>query len=291
MHSRFKLVALLASLALSASAAAPSAKLPPLNQPATTVSHPGKIIWSDLFTADLAASTKFYGALFGWEWRVVSDSPRAYSLAYANGTPVAGAVYRAKKPGETAGAHWIGYIAVPDISAAVQKATAQGGRVLLSAREIPDRGQLAVLTDNEGTPFGVLQSSSGDPEDYLAEPGQWDWAQLMAGDVAKATGFYTSVFNYTMRENAGKTGKNVYLYSSGYARAGLAKLPEHPNWKPVWIGFVVVADVPATVAKAKTLGGEVLADTKTMDGTSVAVISDPAGAPIGLISQNEAAPQ
>lgn len=289
MHSRFKLLALLAGLAISAAAAAPNSKLPPLNQPATTVSIPGKIIWVDLFTSDLAASTKFYGALFGWEWREVATSPRAYSLAYAHGTPVAGALFRAKKDGETAGAHWIGYVSVPDIATAVQKVTAHGGKVLLSAREIPDRGHLAVVTDNEGTPFGVLQSSSGDPDDYLAESGQWDWAELMAGDVAKATAFYTSVFGYTVRENAGKTGKNTYLYSSGYARVGLAKLPDHPGWKPVWISFVAVADVAATVAKAKSLGGEILADTRNLDGTKVAVISDPAGAPIGLISLNQPA--
>ena len=66
MKSTLQLLASLAALAIGAAAATPGAKLPPLNQPATTVSLPGKIIWNDLFTADLAASTKFYGALFGW---------------------------------------------------------------------------------------------------------------------------------------------------------------------------------------------------------------------------------
>ena len=292
MRFPFKPFVLLACLVAGASAAPPNFKLPPLNHPATTVSLPGKFIWADLFTADVAASTKFYGELFGWEWRTFGSGPSAYHLASVAGEPVAGAVARPQVKGETAGAHWIGYISVPDIANAVQQVSAAGGRVLLAPRPVPDRGQLAVVADNEGTLFGVLQSSSGDPADYRAEAGEWDWAQLLAGDVKQAAGFYSTVFGYTLQESPRpKLEDNVYLVSGGFARAGVAKLPVHPDWKPVWLGFIRVTDVAATVAKAKALGGNVLADTiTTPEGVQVAVISDPAGAPVGLVSMNRPQP-
>jgi hypothetical protein len=34
-----------------------------------------------------------------------------------------------------------------------------------------ERGEQAVFADAEGAVFGVIKSSSGDPEDFLAEPG------------------------------------------------------------------------------------------------------------------------
>jgi hypothetical protein len=286
MPSSLKLIALLAGLAVGASAAAPNFKLPPLNQPASTASHPGQFIWADLFTADVAASTKFYGELFGWEWKTFGSGPSAYSLASVGGEPVAGAVLRPRVKGETAGAHWIGYIAVPDIASAAQKATAAGGRVVLAPRPVPDRGQLAIVADNEGTLLGLLQSSSGDPEEHDAKAGTWSWAQLFAGDVAHAKTFYPAVFGYTVEAAShAQLADSIYLFSGGVARAGVARMPADRQAKPVWLGFVRVTDVAATVARAKALGGNVVGETRTTpDGAVVAVITDPAGAPIGLVS-------
>ena len=89
MKHPFKSAALLASLALSAFAAAPEFRVPPLNDPATTTTRPGKFIWIDLFTADPAVSTKFYTELFGWQWELVGHGPQAYQIAYQNGLPIA----------------------------------------------------------------------------------------------------------------------------------------------------------------------------------------------------------
>lgn len=285
MQFPLKLAVLLAGLAVAASGAAPDFKLPPISSPATAVAQPGKFIWADLFTADAAASTKFYGQLFGWEWRTYGSGPAAYHLAMSGGQPVAGAVTRPSAKGETATAHWVGYISVPDLAAAAQKVTAAGGRLLLAPRPVPDRGQLAVVTDKEGAVFGLLQSSSGDPAERDAAAGQWSWAQLFAGDVATAQTFYQAVIGYQVEAaHTPALADSIYLLHDGTARAGVARMPAEHDARPVWVGFVRVASVADCVARAKALGGTVIADTRTTaDGATVAVIADPAGAPVGLV--------
>ena len=39
--------------------------IPPLNDPASSEHHVGKVIWVDLATPDLAGAEHFYGGLFG----------------------------------------------------------------------------------------------------------------------------------------------------------------------------------------------------------------------------------
>lgn len=281
MKYPFKLCVLLAGLAAAAFAATPDYRVPSLNDPATTESRPGKFLWVDLFTADAAASTKFYADLFGWEWKTLGTGAQTYQIAYHLGVPVAGAVQHPQAKGEAARARWIGYISVADVAATVKKVQDLGGRLLLAPRQVPDRGQLAILADPEGALFGVLQSSSGDPADYRPEAGEWNWAQLFAGDDVKAAAFYQSVFGYEVQTGPGST----YLSSGGIARAGLSKLPADAKHKPAWLGFIAVTNMAETLAKAKTLGGTVIVEPRTTPGgAEVAIIADSVGAAVGLVT-------
>jgi uncharacterized protein len=291
MKYPFKLSVLLASLALSVFAAAPQFKVPPLNDPATTTTLPGKFIWVDLFTADPAVSTKFYAELFGWQWEVVDHSPQAYQIAYQNGLPVAGAVKRPPAKGEATKALWIGYISVPDVGATVKQVQARGGRTLLAPRLVPDRGELALLADPQGALFGVMKSSSGDPGDYRPELGEWYWTQLFADDAAKATAFYQAVIGYDVHPASSTLPTaSMYLIGSGQVRASVAQLPDS-KFKPSWLGFITVASLAETTAKAQALGGAVLVPPhRVSDGAEVAVIADPLGAPVGLIHSNPTSP-
>jgi hypothetical protein len=54
---------------MSAASAAPALQLPPIADSANLEHHPGKIVWADLVTPDLAAAERFYGGLFGWSFR------------------------------------------------------------------------------------------------------------------------------------------------------------------------------------------------------------------------------
>ena len=76
-----------------------------------------------------------------------------------------------------------------------------GGRVLAAPRTLPKRGEQAVFADGEGALFGVMKSASGDPPDFMADPGDWIWIQLLSRDAKKAAEFYRTVGGYEVTEN------------------------------------------------------------------------------------------
>lgn len=61
-----------------------------------------------------------------------------------------------------------------------------------------------------------------------------------------------------------------------HARGGNAKLPA------MWLMYVIVEDIAASVEKVKALGGEVIDGPREMGGAQFACIKDPAGAAIAL---------
>jgi predicted enzyme related to lactoylglutathione lyase len=260
--------------------------LPPLNDPATDAQLPGKFIWADIFTSDVSGVRQFYGQLFGWNWRWISEQPdRPYGMFYANGIAVAGVAHRDAPDGDKTYARWVYYISTRDVEKAVRGAAGLGGRTLLPRRSIAHRGDFAVLADPEGAPFGVLHSSSGDPPDFRAEVGEWIWVDLFSRDAAKASKFYESLFPYAAREwDVRPDVVELVLEASGHARGGIGQLSPESEAKPTWLGFVRVADLEAALEKARAAGGEVLYAPEDEDlKGDLAIIADPFGAPVGLL--------
>jgi predicted enzyme related to lactoylglutathione lyase len=91
---------------------------------------------------------------------------------------------------------WIGYVAVNDIASTLASVTKAGGEIHAPAREFPDRGRQAIIADNEGSPIGVLQSSSGDSVDDEPKPGDWNWFELYAQKPPTVCAFYGQVFGF-----------------------------------------------------------------------------------------------
>jgi len=279
------LVVLLASqLTYGASGVLPP--LPALNDPATGVHLPGKFVWADLFTNDVDAARLFYGELFGWEWRWISNDPEhSYGVFYYDGVAVAGVAHRTPPEGAPQYGRWVNYVSVVDVARAVGEVEARGGRVLLPSRTLAERGTFAILADPEGALFGMLYSSSGDPPDYQAGIGEWMWAQLFSGESTVAAKFYGDLFEYrTSEPERAQQVVDYMLFAQGFARAGIGQLPANSSSRPTWLGYIRVADVAQTIAKAISLGGAVLLapDPNTLDG-NLAIVADPHGAIFGVV--------
>jgi len=262
--------------------------LPPLTTVSGSPRLPGKFVWADLVTDDVSAARQFYGALFGWTFRNYGG----YVLAANDDRPLCG-MFQRPRPADQPQAkpRWFGYLSVASVEKAQRAATKAGGRVLAAPRKMPDRGEQAVFADPEGAVFGVVKSSSGDLEDFLAEPGDWIWIQLLSRDGRKAAEFYRAVGGYEIIENTtpGKLSDYV-LASEGYARATVRTIrTDDQRVRPAWLPFVRVRSVTESVAKAKQLGGKALIEPKPelLDG-KVAVIADPTGAAIGILEWSEA---
>jgi predicted enzyme related to lactoylglutathione lyase len=263
--------------------------LPALTDPATDENIPGKIIWADYFTSDLDLARRFYGELFDWEWRWVVNQPGSrYGMFYADGLPMAGVAEKAAPDPDRAYGRWIYYISVEDVATTLAALDEQGGSTALDRRDYAERGSFAVVADADGVLFGVLDSSSGDPADYRAEPREWIWFNLYTRNVKESADFYASLFGYdTYAPEAGGDESEVldiFLARKGYSRAGVRQLSQGSESKPTWLGYIRVEDVNAMLARATELGGEaIFKPDEAIVGGDLAVVSDPVGAPIGLL--------
>jgi uncharacterized protein len=295
LGARFKrrstLLLLAVSLAWAAAGAAQAATDTPFELPAIGDAghehHPGKIIWADLVTPDLAAAEQFYGGLFGWTFRSIHAGNADYAVAMLGSRPVGGLYQRPVPSGEHRQSSWLTFIAAGDVAAVSRLAVANGGKSLTPVKTYAGRGVQAVFTDPDGAVFAALASASGDSGDYLAAPGEWIWSSLLTTDPAHSAAFYKTLFGYEVFD-LDNDGQHFVLATDEFARAGVHNLqPGHRH--PHWLNFVRVTDAAATTARAVALGGRVLVEPHPdRHGGNVAVIADPLGAPFGVMEWTEA---
>jgi predicted enzyme related to lactoylglutathione lyase len=261
-------------------------ELPPLSDASNTAHLPGKVVWADLVTPNLAEAETFYSGLFAWTFRDIHTPDTDYAVALADGRPIAGIVQRAMPAGEQRQPNWLTFVSVTDADRAARIAVQDGAKQLAKPTTYPGRGRQAVLAGPDGAVFAVLASASGDPGDYLAEPGEWIWSALLTSNPDAAAKFYQSVFGYDVFDLPSDDGlTHVVLSSQDYARAGINSLPKDSRHRRAhWLNFVRVADTDATAAKAVALGGRVLVEPRIdRHGGKIALLADPSGAAFGVM--------
>jgi len=246
-------------------------------------SLPGKFVWLDLATENPDSARAFYGAVFGWKFRDVVGARTSYALASNGNAKVAG-IFRQERPsGGRTGARWLTLMSVPDAQAAADVVRKRGGEVLLAPTTVRGRGTHAVFRDPEGAAFGVLTSEDGDPPDDAVEEGDVYWVDLFTTNPSSAARFYAELGHYEVRE--GETGgRTRRLLSTGnIARAGIALLPEGRD-RPAWLPYILVANVAATLERARGAGGTVVLQPRPhLLAGKLAVIADREGALIGIV--------
>jgi predicted enzyme related to lactoylglutathione lyase len=272
-------VAIVGSLALSAGWVA-AAKVDLSAMTFTSEPLVGKVIWNDLVTDDIAAARSFYGSLFGWTFEQGSArGGRAYSLARSGGVYVAGLVEMRSEAQGTEFSRWLPYISVPDVDAAIAKATPAGAKVVAGPLNVRF-GRVAALTDPEGAVFGLIRSNIGDPDDKTTAPapGRVVWTEMLSNDPDLAAGFYKTVVGYTPNKVHRRGGEYTVLMRGKENRAGILKNPSEQA-DPVWLTYFGVDDPAATAARAEELGGSILlpVSPELREGT-MAVVTDPTGA-------------
>ena len=280
-------LALMAGVLLATGVDAAERYWPPIVDPASGQHTPGRFVWGDLVTADVAAAADFYGKVFGWTFETYGDPNNdqdTYTLALADGLPIGGMMFdkRAMK-GKTPSARWIGLISVKDVRAAAAAVTAGGGKVVYAPVMLGQRGETAVFQDPENAVFGVVNSTNGDPLDYAGDLNEWVWVDLWSDDVEKAAKFYRAVVGYEtvpLTQEGPRTG--VHLVAGGYARAGIMQKQSKAT-SSTWLPYIRVADAKTSAEKARQAGGKVLVAPMDLNRAVVAIVADPTGAPVGIV--------
>jgi len=99
------------------------------------------------------ALTDFYTTVFGW--KVNANNALNYRMIDTGaGRGINGGIWPA--PPEAHGFVQL-FIEVDDVPAFVKKASAQGAKVLIPPQKLPDGGEMAILHDPEGIPFGLCK--------------------------------------------------------------------------------------------------------------------------------------
>jgi len=272
-------------MAAASTASAADRYWPPIVDPPSGQHTPGRWVWADLVTTDVAAAADFYGKVFGWTFETYGgeDDRATYTLALADELPIGGLVFdeRAMRDNKPS-ARWIGLISVPDVRAAADAVTQGGGKVVVTPTMLGERGETAVFQDPEGTLFGAVRSKNGDPADFVGDLNEWVWLDLWTADVDQATKFYSAVAGYTvlpLEQQGLRSG--AHLVSGNYVRAGIMQKHD-ARVSSVWLPYLRVADAMAATDKARAAGGTVVREPVNLGRVIVAIIADPTGAPVGI---------
>jgi len=122
----------------------------------TTATAPGRVVWNELLTNDVAAATEFYRRVVGFDARTIERRGGEYTLLGHNGKDRVGLL---SNPVPDWAPIWLTYFAVKDVAATAARAEALGGQILVPVSPEIREGTMAVVADPTGALL-VLQSSS-----------------------------------------------------------------------------------------------------------------------------------
>ena len=106
--------------------------------------------------------------------------------------------------------------------------------------------------------------------------------ELMSTDVDKAKSFYGKLFGWTLEDMPMPDMTYTMIKVGEGTGGGLMKNPI-PGAPSMWMPYVLVDDLKAATEKAKSLGATLMKDaTEVMGAGAFTIVTDPAGAMIGL---------
>ncbi len=118
-------------------------------------------------------------------------------------------------------------------------------------------------------------------------PGSFCWIELATNDTAAARAFYTELFGWSVNEMP-MGGEDVYTI---FLKDGLDAAAMHGHTAgapPNWLSYVAVENVDQSTAKARELGGSVLAGPMDVsEAGRMVVLADDQGAAFALWQPNQ----
>lgn len=262
---------------------------------------PGVPCWVDTSQPDPTAALPFYRGLFGWEFEdaMPEGSEGRYFMARQRGGDVA--AVGSNPPGGPQQAVWNTYIWVDSADATAAKAREAGGTVVSEPFDVMDAGRMAVITDPEGAAFCLWEARSHRGARVVNEHGALNFNGLVTRDPERAKAFYGVLFGWRLLElpagamwalpgygdhlEEGTPGLRKMMEQmkapEGFIDVVAAVTPLAPGDSQTpahWSVTFGVDDADTAAAKARALGGEVVAGPFDAPWSRMTVIKDPQGA-------------
>jgi predicted enzyme related to lactoylglutathione lyase len=253
----------------------------------------GSWIWYELMSPDPEGAKAFYEPIVGWAMTTGHGDTDDYGFLTAPDGAMVGGLLRLTTDMRDHGARpcWIGYLGVDDVDASVRAIEAKGGKGLMPATDIEMAGRVAMVADPGGAPFYVMTPTpppgGGESTAVSAAKaaGHCGWNELMAGDAARETGFYTALFGWSLPEpmDMGAMGKYQFVAHDGVTvGAIMGKTPQTPA--AMWNHYFWVPSIETAKAAIAAGGGQVTNGPMEVPGGDWIVQGiDPQGAAFCLV--------
>jgi predicted enzyme related to lactoylglutathione lyase len=115
------------------------------------------------------------------------------------------------------------------------------------------------------------------------------WYELMTTDPDGATAFYGNVVGWRISESIpGDQDYRMIGRSDGGFAGGVLGLTDEMRQhgaRPIWLGYIGVDDVDATVSKIEAKGGKALMPVFDIPQGRIAMVADPQGAEFALVGK------
>lgn len=129
--------------------------------------------WHELNTWQPEEALGFYGRTLGWSFEPMQlPDGISYWTARKGGLPVGGIMGLNEEQHAGIPSHWMTYMAVDAMDAAIEATLAAGGSLERSAVTVPGVGVLAVVADPAGALVGLMEPDLAYTS-FLARPGPW----------------------------------------------------------------------------------------------------------------------
>jgi predicted enzyme related to lactoylglutathione lyase len=119
--------------------------------------EPGSFTWAELSTRDVTACRDFYTKLFNWSVHQYEGGPMQYWMFNANDKDRGGMMKMSAEVPAQVPPSWTIYFNVADCDGSVNRAQKMGGKLVVPAMDVPGTGRFALVSDPQGSVFGVLQ--------------------------------------------------------------------------------------------------------------------------------------
>jgi predicted enzyme related to lactoylglutathione lyase len=242
----------------------------------------GRFVWFDYVAKDQAKATGFYGELFGWKTQTIPvPGGGTYTMFTVNDQMIGGFMPTPK--GAPEAGHWLSQLQVADATAAADKVTALGGKVLKAPEKMGEFGTMAIVADSLDGAFALWQPAKAEGTgDFKGQPNTWCWNELYTQDTAKSVAFYSKLAGFTEKAMDMPSGTYHVLSFDGHDRAGVMTPPM--PMPQAWMPYVQVANADQTVEKAKRLGATIHVAGDDVPGIGrIAILEDTQGGWLGLL--------
>jgi predicted enzyme related to lactoylglutathione lyase len=255
-----------------------------LAMPAPTSRPTGVPVWTDVSTSDPERAEAFYTGLFGWTAEHTGDEFGDYVNFRKDGELVAGLI-KNQQPG--APDSWTTYLLSSDAAATTAAVSANGGRVYVEPMDVGGLGTMAIVGDPTGATIGIWQPGTHAGFGLVLEPGTANWFELHTSDYDVAVPFYVKAFGWQAQTMSDEpTFRYTVLAADGRQHAGIMDAAQFLGDGVIsdWQVYFHAADVDASVAKVRELGGTVTEEPQDTPYGRIAQVEDPTSAIFRLMT-------